>query len=253
MGTLLNGIKEIFATSQSTATHLPVCASDGTPQGRISVGDLASVLGGMMPRNMSVNFDCNTIKETSLYVSTNDQIVASIINAPYTYTGGNAMLITYNLGKNFFVQFFVHYTSATVSTEKFVYVRNIAAKGAGSWGTYVADIPAFYKNYANLSSLASALGGVSKFISENQDFNNFKDQGCLYISGAGSITTTLSHRPSDLVEAFIMKCYQNTSGNTSTQIIVTTWEGLKIYKRSYDSGDWMSWQKVEGTGVGYAE
>lgn len=96
------------------------------------------------------------------------------------------------------------------------------------------------------------LGVIRTSVQSNQDFNSFTDPGRLYISGSGSISTTLSHRPSDLVEAFIMKCYPTNAGNIGTQIMVTAWQGLKIYKRSYDSGDWRNWQKVEGVNVEYA-
>lgn len=63
MGTLAAGMKEIFSSAQTTATHLPTCSSDGTPTGRISTSDLASVLG---------------VKNTSVFVNIGSEGVATV-------------------------------------------------------------------------------------------------------------------------------------------------------------------------------
>ena len=45
MGTLQNGMKELFQTAQTTPTSLPTCGDDGTPTGHITAKNLANLLG----------------------------------------------------------------------------------------------------------------------------------------------------------------------------------------------------------------
>ena len=45
MGTLAAGIKEIFATAKTTGSNVMLCGNDGTPDGHMTMDNLASVLG----------------------------------------------------------------------------------------------------------------------------------------------------------------------------------------------------------------
>ena len=45
MGTLAEGIKEIFATAKTTGSNVMLCGNDGTPDGHMTMDNLASVLG----------------------------------------------------------------------------------------------------------------------------------------------------------------------------------------------------------------
>lgn len=45
MGTLAAGIKEIFATAKTTGSNVMLCGNDGTPDGHMTMANLASVLG----------------------------------------------------------------------------------------------------------------------------------------------------------------------------------------------------------------
>lgn len=47
MGTLVNGIKEIFATAKTTGSNVMLCGNDGTPDGHMTMDNLASVLGAL--------------------------------------------------------------------------------------------------------------------------------------------------------------------------------------------------------------
>lgn len=47
MGTLAAGIKEIFATAKTTGSNVMLCGNDGTPDGHMTMANLASVLGAM--------------------------------------------------------------------------------------------------------------------------------------------------------------------------------------------------------------
>lgn len=48
MGTLVNGIKEIFATAKTTGSNVMLCGNDGTPDGHMAMANLASALGGTL-------------------------------------------------------------------------------------------------------------------------------------------------------------------------------------------------------------
>lgn len=45
MGTLVNGIKEIFETAKTTGSNVMICGNDGTPDGHMTMTNLAGVLG----------------------------------------------------------------------------------------------------------------------------------------------------------------------------------------------------------------
>lgn len=99
------------------------------------------------------------------------------------------------------------------------------------------------------ANLASVLGGVTLNISANTDLDALQSFGTYNCAGS-SITATLQHRPSDLIEAFMMYVLPGIR----TQIIITTWGGFKLYKRTYNTSNntWYKWQKVTGTEVEYA-
>lgn len=94
-----------------------------------------------------------------------------------------------------------------------------------------------------------ALGGVTVIIQSNTDLDTLQTIGVTYNCPGGSVTATLLHRPSDLTEAFTMYVL----AGIKTQIIITTWGGFKLYKRTYDPvrGNWYKWQEVAGTEVEY--
>ena len=101
-----------------------------------------------------------------------------------------------------------------------------------------------------VTNLASVLGGrgAYKELSAGQDLNDFiSDVGGKYISLGGSTTTTLLNRPAGLIEAFAMWVIP-----PSTQIIITQWSALKMYKRTKDGANINKWQLVQGTEVNYA-
>lgn len=45
MGTLVNGIKEIFATAKTTGSNVMLCGNDGTPDGHMTMAILGETLG----------------------------------------------------------------------------------------------------------------------------------------------------------------------------------------------------------------
>lgn len=145
MGTLVDGIKDIFSTSKTTATHLPVCASDGTPQGRISAGDLASLFG-----SFTYNGDLNSAPNGIHYIAIPDAQALSK-NCP-TSTGGFGFLSsTYNASGGGGGQMYL------VLGSRKMYTRVCISNEWKGWNEVSTDIPSFYKNYADLNALTNAL------------------------------------------------------------------------------------------------
>lgn len=170
MGTLVNGIKEIFATSQSTATHVPVCASDGTPQGRISVGDLASVLGGIKPNGHIQSGDADNYSTTGAFSLNVPDYESAHLPCRY------GVLIVVKVGNN---------TGNTTiqlvceSASDNVYFR-LKSNTWSSW-SLVANFPQFYKNYVDLSALSAAVVNNQKILKGR--FENVTVQSQRQIAG----------------------------------------------------------------------
>ena len=53
MGTLTIALKALFSSAKTTGTHVPLVQSDGTPDGCISMNNLASVLG-VKPKSVTL-------------------------------------------------------------------------------------------------------------------------------------------------------------------------------------------------------
>ena len=137
MGTLLNGIKDIFSTSKTTATHLPVCASDGTPQGRISVGDLASVLGDVPTNSLIKTHTPKAVTDFNTEVGEREKILrynvshaANTTNAPHTGMVSIAQLEVSNWSNYFYVQRYFQIDAAAQ-------YERIGGGNPVSWGSWV--------------------------------------------------------------------------------------------------------------------
>lgn len=153
MGTLVNGIKEIFATAKTTGSNVMLCGNDGTPDGHMTMSNLASVLG--VPKdygriyNSSFNIDTliNTDHEFSILEFGNANSISGTIPSGIT---GWATLLTicpYIEGTQFLCD----------ETEK-LFVRKSDDGIIGQWNEVGVNIPSFYKNYSSLASLAGAIG-----------------------------------------------------------------------------------------------
>lgn len=250
MGTLINGIKDIFSTSKTTATHLPVCASDGTPQGRISVGDLANVLGDIyLIKGQISNIDINTLKINGAY-----RTVSGITNLPSNLSSVEGVLVVndavFTSGNHTVTvqTFFSHATNT-------MYIRHNWYNVWQPWQEVTINMPTFYKNYADLSSLATALGGVgepTRIIQDNNvtDMNNVlgvRERAYIHF-----ISTT--DAPSNLPDTFVSGTrffvqVLNVSDFYIEQIVYD--HGSRIYLRSGrgsggagSSINWSSWKEL---------
>lgn len=64
MGTLINGIKELYQSTLTTGSFFPVCDRNGSPTGHISADNLASVLGAYRTELIWANYAILNIKLT---------------------------------------------------------------------------------------------------------------------------------------------------------------------------------------------
>lgn len=144
MGTLVNGIKEIFATAKTTGSNVMLCGNDGTPDGHMTMANLASVLG-VIYHGGALDESADNKKSDSVYFVYGD----TSKNTPT----GHGVLVTLvsslsgSYGSSISQQFFDNSDGG--------YYTRIA--NSGVWGEW-QSVPKFYKNYADLSSLANALG-----------------------------------------------------------------------------------------------
>lgn len=151
MGTLAEGIKEIFATAKATGSNVMLCGNDGTPDGHITMYNLASVLGANK-RFPSMEIDFNDYTNNGHWAA---QRSTSYSNAPTTSFAGALYVENANDDDVNGVSQYAY----NVDLGKLYY----RFKWTGSWGNWqeiTADLPAFYKNYSDLSSLANALGAL---------------------------------------------------------------------------------------------
>jgi len=198
MGTLAAGIKEIFATAKTTGSNVMLCGNDGTPDGHMTMENLASVLGGLQGvyekfipyasvdkgyTHIQVTVNQETLwLEYTISGSKNSTYAKHPIKCLIGFEAGSTRGIFANYicgsGKVYYYQdgntlniiiasdFDVDYSVGNVrSNLPVMYARTINRSGFDlSSYTEVTtynnayDIPDFYKSYSDLSSLASALG-----------------------------------------------------------------------------------------------
>lgn len=145
MGTLINGIKEIFASaSQTSPTNIPTCAADGTPNGNITIANLASVLGVQLIKGSNPSRDYNEVFTTGYYRASNNN---GDTNLPNTTNGFFIEVI--DLGSNRILQ---RATTTDINIPTALYSR---VYSVSQWGNWTKE-DAF--GYNTLADLASALG-----------------------------------------------------------------------------------------------
>lgn len=119
MGTFLNALKNLInsltaktSSTASTADIVQLYNNDGTPNGKISLADLASVLGGIR-QSLSTDTDLDEFQKEGKYRAASDSIARSCNNSPTNnafilnvYDGVNStvqVLIPFN-GNNIFIR-----------------------------------------------------------------------------------------------------------------------------------------------------
>lgn len=106
MGTFLNAVKNLInsltaktGSTASTADMVQLHDANGTPNGKISLADLASVLGGIRT-SLDANSNLDDLNIEGKYRAPTEAIASSIMNAP---TSSGFILNVYN-GTNSAIQ-----------------------------------------------------------------------------------------------------------------------------------------------------
>ena len=114
-----------------------------------TLANIASVLGGLRYLKFVTNVD-NTTVSGLYYVASPD--------SPTGLEGWLIVISAYTSGDHSgvgVIQTFINFNNMTSCVQR---IRNWDNNTWGNWCSVAFDIPSFYKDYANLSSLASALG-----------------------------------------------------------------------------------------------
>lgn len=172
MGTLVAGIKEIFATTKTTGSNVMLCGNDGTPDGHMTMANLASVLG--------VANDVTSGSANSFIISGKYFLRASVTDTPFHSNAESLLEVFAGSSINYYI---LQRVSSYGGFQDF-YIRYSLNNGKSwsEWIGFVGNMPTFYKNYNNLSALADALGAKRL----NVRFDGDKKYVCdLYISPDG--------------------------------------------------------------------
>lgn len=155
MGTLAEGIKEIFATAKTTGSNVMLCGNDGTPDGHMTMDNLASVLGELPGGlyNSLIPFNIDTFYNGMVSLNnSNSQNITGV--CPQTDMRGSLYSqCSLVYGSRFGTQTFVYFSNN--SAPIIVYKRNLWANDWSTWQR--CDNFGFN----TLSDLANALGAIT--------------------------------------------------------------------------------------------
>lgn len=225
MGTLAEGIKEIFATAKNTGSNVMLCGNDGTPDGHITMANLAIVLGVLGDMNNDTLLSLPTHDANDAVYGVQYWCKGTETNIPNNDEG-----ILLSFKGAWAIQIFANKTSA--------YVREYYYSSWGSWQQIALDYPLFYKNYSDLASLASALGVIPQVQSylTNKDVNDYTNTGLYYFYGG-----TNQNQPTQYFMMFTINFGQLDIIQFGIGLV-----SLDFYVRSY-TGSWSAWKKVQYT------
>lgn len=236
MGALVNGIKDIFSTSQTTATHLPVCASDGTPQGRISVGELANVLGA----TKSVEQITQTTNVDNIKYSCCAGIVCSSQNSTLPNGVLYGMFVC-NPTQGAYTCFQTVYQTYGGNN---IYVRVFKSNEQewSEWMVVYTGLATFYKDYSTLAALGSALGVIkTQEIPENTDVNSLRGLRFMYQINSSKVQT-LEHLPSGIIGGEI-ELFVLSFADFGVQILFHS-SASRIYVRFIQGATLTAWKEI---------
>lgn len=117
-----------------------------------------------------------------------------------------------------------------------------------SWQQFSFDIPSFYKDYANLASLANGLANTGMFkymsITEGIDFND-TDAWCWCYLG-GQVTGDSTNKPSEVIGSIESSLVTFGVGNYKMQLFFVR---DTIYYRHRVTAGWNTWKKITLTSI----
>lgn len=230
-------LKKWFYTNSSQAAsetaRVPLLDASGNPIGSDTMTNIASVLGGIMLSAGAANYDFNNLTAFGTYAINNTENWNNkpsdangsgfVICGGWNYVGNRRTLQVLYLQNN--TAYFRAYNPSGSSWQ--------------SWQKFSFDIPSFYKDYADLSSLASALGIGNKVsyttnISAPSDLDNATNVGS-FACGNGELNTPTGTGSYGLLIVFkrindVIQVFIPTSGSV----------GVKT-RRRLSTGTWSSW------------
>jgi len=156
MGTLVNGIKEIFATAKTTGSNVMLCGNDGTPDGHMTMANLASVLGEQFAgawTGGSFENMANLTDGRRVYYVDQDSNGHSQYDFPFQYC-------VVSIDKTHWARtrFVMAFAFDIVTGQTKIYRDGGGGDRIYNWQDVAIGYPSFYKDYTDLSSLANALG-----------------------------------------------------------------------------------------------
>lgn len=241
MGTLAEGIKEIFATAKTTGSNVMLCGNDGTPDGHMTMANLASVLGGAFKNRSDTNGLVPYLG--NIRVINKEQIdaltFASGTYGFYKFTGYNSSLVEADDGLllvcyNFMLKY---------GADGKMAFRTMSST---TWHYVGYDIPSFYKNYNDLSSLASALGVlVNGTLILSGTFSDITKSG---IYGYNHDSYTASDEPANYGVLMVFNGSTAGSGNPIAQMFFAN--NGTIYTRiksAWNGNDYTAWRTISFT------
>ena len=181
MGTLAEGIKEIFATAKTTGSNVMLCGNDGTPDGHMTMDNLASVLG-IQTVSLQRGTDLDSLRTPNKYTCSDGSTSGTILNKPSNVLYGFLLEVKPCPNAPSTVVQILWADGGRMFSRTY-------DNGWSNWLTYSYDIPDFYKSYSDLASLANALG-VGLFIkrgsitSQDYDFRNNAQIGIYHVPGS---------------------------------------------------------------------
>ena len=235
MGTLVNGIKEIFATEKTTGSNIMLCGNDGTPDGHMTMDNLASVLG-IQTVSLQRGTDLDSLRTPNKYTCSDGPTSGTILNKP----------------SNVLYGFLLEVKPCTNDTSNVVQIlwadggrmfSRTYDNGWSNWLTYSYDIPDFYKSYSDLDYLANALGVIqNKNIQQEKDLNNIFDIGfyLIRIDDGNYINKPIGAGNYGALVVF-------ACGNYKLQVWIEDTIGSKMYIRGNWSGgynNWYVWREI---------
>ena len=241
MGTLAEGIKEIFATAKTTGSNVMLCGNDGTPDGHMTMANLASVL--RVPKDygrvddVSFNIDTliNTTHEFSILEFGSSHTIGGTIPSGIA---GWATLLTICPD--------VEGTQYLFDATQRLFVRKSDNGAIGQWNEVGINIPLFYKDYNNLSALASALGVLKAYgnIDFTGDLNTI--MGNYYLRVTPSATNNPTGGYAQLISI------GGSIGSSRIGVFQICFQyqlRSDIYVRAYSDDTWSAWKKITLTSI----
>ena len=106
MGTLAAGIKDIFATAKTTGSNVMLCGNDGTPDGHMTMDNLASVLGALRGSLKFLgNRNLNGTTDIGWGTYNGDATFENGIFINYQFNGANVTRIIFKMALGAYGQF----------------------------------------------------------------------------------------------------------------------------------------------------